>query len=570
MNPRQIQPGVFLLLRRLRLPLIILILVYAVAVLGMTLMPGADDQGRAWHMSFFHAFYFISFLGTTIGLGEVPHPFSDQQRLWAMVSIYGTVTAWLYAIGRLLGTLQDPLFRRIMAEAAFANAVRGRREPFVLLCGYDDAGSLVTRELTEEGIGVVMLDRNSDRVDAIETDGLCMQVPALQANAVEPATLLRAGITHPQCTAVLALTGDDAVNLTVSLNVKLLAPEKPVVCVAHHHHHQAAMARVGIEHIINPNDTFAERLAQALLKPSMHVIYEALTTQNGTAMAEAPAFPRGKWLVCGFGRFGRTVQRHLSQVGIEVRSIDKAAADAAAQQIILGDAMDADTLRTAGIESADGVVVATSDDTTSLAIAMLARELNPAIFIVVRQCERRNTPLFRALGAQINTLSGYIVAAEVLRIIRAPQLSYFLRLARQQNEEWASSLLQRMRENIGDAITETWSLTLDPHHAPAVMRRLGDGAQVLLGDLLRAPDNRELSLKCVALLLQRAGNAGKVLLPGPQESLYPGDRLLLCGREISRGRLHWTLHDDRVLAYVLDGTESRLRRLVTSQRGAGS
>jgi len=207
------------------------------------------------------------------------------------------------------------------------------------------------------------------------------------------------------------------------------------------------------------------------------------------------------------------------------------------------------------------VVVATSDDTTSLAIAMLARELNPGTFIVVRQCERRNTPLFRALDAQINTLSGYIVAAEVLRIIRAPQLSYFLRLARQQNEEWANALLQRMRNNIGDAITESWSLTLDEHSAPALMRRLRDGGPVLLGDLLRAPDNREISLDSIALLLQRRDNTGKILLPGAQESLQAGDRLLLCGREISRGRLRWTLHDDRVLAYVLDATESRLRRM---------
>ena len=83
--------GIFILLRRLRVPLSILILVYAMAVAGFTLVPGIDPQGRPWHMSLLQAFYFVSFLGTTIGLGEIPQPFSDLQRLWATAAIYGTV-----------------------------------------------------------------------------------------------------------------------------------------------------------------------------------------------------------------------------------------------------------------------------------------------------------------------------------------------------------------------------------------------------------------------------------------------------------------------------------------------
>ena len=129
MEVRRTQPGLFLLLRRLRLPLILLIVVYAVAVFGFTLVPGIDAAGQPWRMGFLHAFYFVSFLGTTIGLGEIPQPFSDAQRLWATASIYATVTAWLYGIGALLSTLQDPLFRRILHENRFAAAVRGLREP---------------------------------------------------------------------------------------------------------------------------------------------------------------------------------------------------------------------------------------------------------------------------------------------------------------------------------------------------------------------------------------------------------------------------------------------------------
>ena len=77
--------GVFVLLRRVRTPLILLIVAYAVAVLGFTLVPGVTPAGQPWRMSIFHAFYFVSFLGTTIGLGEIPYPFSDPQRLWGLL-----------------------------------------------------------------------------------------------------------------------------------------------------------------------------------------------------------------------------------------------------------------------------------------------------------------------------------------------------------------------------------------------------------------------------------------------------------------------------------------------------
>ena len=49
-----------LVLRRMRVPLLVLIAAYAVSILGLALVPGVDDQGRPWRMGFFEAFYFVS------------------------------------------------------------------------------------------------------------------------------------------------------------------------------------------------------------------------------------------------------------------------------------------------------------------------------------------------------------------------------------------------------------------------------------------------------------------------------------------------------------------------------
>lgn len=553
------QPGVFLLLRRLRRPLVVLILVYAVAVLGFTLVPGVTPQGEPWRMGFFHAFYFVSFLGTTIGLGEIPQPFSDAQRLWALVAIYATVVAWLYAIGELLATLQDPLFQRIVHENRVRGAVRRLHEPFVLLCGHDDAGTIVSKELSDDGMRVVVVDRNPQRIDSLEVAELRSTVPGLRADAQDPSTLIRAGLTHPCCTAVLALTGDDRANLAIALSAKLLNPAAEVISVAHRHVEQAAMARAGVDHIVNPHDAFAERLATAIRSPSLHVIYEALTTQAATPAAARLDVPSGRWLICGYGRFGRTVRRHLERVGAQTRVIDRDLATDDADLGVRGLATDPAVLREAGLGDADGLVVATDSDIDNLAIAVLARDLQPGIFIVMRQNERKHNPLFDAVRVDLGALSGHMVAAEVLRIIRAPQLSYFLRLARQEDEAWAGALLDRLREAVGDETAESWSVPIDEQHAPAVVAALRGGCTVTVGDLMRAPDNRDLRLRAVPLLLQHV--EGKHLLPSPELELSPGDRLLMAGRAIARARLRLTVNDDSVLDYILHDAQGPGRRL---------
>ena len=541
-------PGVFLLLRRLRAPLILLIVVYAIAVIGFTLVPGRTPSGEPWTMNFFHAFYFVSFLGTTIGLGEIPYPFSDAQRMWATWSIYSTVVTWLYGIGELLATLQDPLFRRIAHEGRFRRAVSRMRDPFVIVCGYGDAGTVVTRELTEDGIGVVVVDKDATRAQVVEVDDLTTSVPALQAAAVDPDVLVQAGIGNPACIATLALTGDDAANLAVALNSRLLAPQVRTVCVAHHHEHHAAMARVGANHIINPADSFAARLAEAITRPSLRVIYESLTTQTMTPATAPACIPRGKWLVCGYGRFGRTVRRQLRQAGMEVSVVADAQHARDVQDplgIVAGNPLDAAALQAAGIGQASGIVVTIADDTLALAITMLARELRPGIFTVVRQSEKSNTPLFDALSPDMAILAGDVVAAEVLRVIRAPQLSYFLNLARREDEAWASHLLGRLRERVGDQVPDSWSVCLDPGEAPAPTAHRAAGHSLRIADLMRSPDNPALWLDAIPLLLQR--ETGKVLLPGDTTPVEIGDKLLLCGTPEARSRLRWTLQDPNAL-----------------------
>ena len=126
----------FLVLRRMRVPVIVLIVIYAISVIGLTLIPGIDAAGQpAPPLSFFHAFYFISYTATTIGFGEIPNAFSNGQRLWVIVCIYLTVVGWSYSVVTLIALLQDKGFQNTLTTNRFARRVGLLKEPFYLICG---------------------------------------------------------------------------------------------------------------------------------------------------------------------------------------------------------------------------------------------------------------------------------------------------------------------------------------------------------------------------------------------------------------------------------------------------
>jgi len=536
----------FLMLRRLRGPLIVLILVYAVAILGLVLIPGVDDRGEAWHMSFFHAFYFVSFMGSTIGFGEIPHPFSDAQRFWVLVSIYFSVFAWLYAIGRSLALLQDPAFRHAITHAGFRHSVRNLREPFYLVCGYGDTGRILTHGLTRRGIRAVVIDHDQERINRADLDDLDLYVPNLRADVVDPANLISGGLKNSYCDGVIAVTNSDHINLKVAISSKLLNSESNVICRSELHDVGINMESFGTNHILNPFDMFAERLAMAVHSPARYIIRDWLTSTSETELREPLFPPKGRWVLCGYGRFGKAVQQFLSYEGIE-STIIEADPDGteAPPDAIRGRGTEADTLSEAGTENAAGIIAGTDDDANNLSIIMTARDLNAGLFTVARQNRQENQAIFEAAELDIVMQRSDLIAREIVTLITNPLLATFLKLmAEKKDEEWCNVLASRISGLTASGVPRVWTLRLSKAAASAVAVTLFRGGRVQLGDLLLDARNRERH-DCLPLLLQRGKKPG--LLPELDTQLELGDQLLLCGAAAAAHRINWTANHQESL-----------------------
>lgn len=544
----------FLILRRLRAPLILLIGIIAVSVLGLTLMPGVDEAGEPHSLSFFHAFYFISYTATTIGFGEIPHTFSDQQRLWVTVCIYLSVIGWAYTLGSVFRLLSDRSLRQAIAMQGFVRAVRRLREPFYLVCGYGETGRLICQALDRMGVRAVVIELDHDKVGEIDLHSYTLDVPALCADAGNPETLEFAGLTHPHCIGVIALTDDDQANLAIAIAARLLAPRLPALCRAEHRETSANMASFGTRHIIDPFERFSETLALALHAPKASQLLGWLTGLPGTRVERQRDPPRGHWIVCGHGRFGRWMVDAMDAEAVPVTIIDLDARPDGVHHWVRGDSTGAEALRQAGIDQATGIVCATGSDIDNLSIAVTARELAPNLFVIVRQNHEANHALFEAFDADITMVPSRIIAHECLAILSTPLLVPFLHEVRTRDEDWCGARLGHLTARLGWTVPEIRSERINLKRAPALYRRLMQGERITLEMLLRSPSERSAALECEVLFLDRDDD-DHLLTPEGSTPIRPGDELLLAGTRRALNDFSLVIANEHTLNYILTGQD---------------
>ena len=543
--------AIFLVLRRMRAPLIVLISLFSVSIAGLTLMPGVDAEGQPWRMDPFEAFYFMSYTATTIGFGEIPYPYTAAQRAWVIVTIYLSVVAWAYAIGSVLSLLQDRGFKEAMGLQRFERRVRRLREPFLIIAGFGQAGQVVARSLDRTDHRLVVLDIEPQRIEALDLAAFKSDVPGLAADASNPFELRRAGLNHEDCAGIIALTNDDEANLAIAMASSLLRPDLPVVCRTLEDSLIERMRAFGEPMIVDPFNLFGDELMLGVRAPQTARLIGWLTSDSGSELPETMTVPQqGRWVVCGYGRFGGHLAADLRRQGIPVTVVDPDAVQGQGVEVIVGDATDPEVLAEARLQDAVALAAATDNDTSNLSVLAAARRANPGLFLVARQNDPSNAPLFEALHVESVLVPTRLVAHEVLTRIGDPSLWRFVQEAQKRSEDWSDDLLDRLISRCGTSRPEIWTLPIDAAGAPSVTAYLAH-AGVAVGPLLHDPQDRDRALDLIPLMIRRGPEV--VLTPDDDEPIHAGDVLLLAGMPYDRRALDTTVSVPAATEYVLTG-----------------
>jgi len=541
----------YLIVRRMRVPLIMMIVVFTVCTIGLSLMPGVDAQGNPTPpMTMFEAFYVISYTATTIGFGEVPQAYSIEQRVWMVLVIYLSVAVWSYTIVAIMGLVSDKGFQNAVRFGRFAQRVRHLREPFYVVCGAGETGSLVCHGLDKLGLRFVVVDLDDARLQELRLGEFRADAPMVVADAAQPAVLRQAGLESPFCRGVVAVVNDDIVNQAIAVTVRLLAPKVPVLARVRGKAIETHIGVFGGDLVINPFDRFAEHLSAALAKPQRYRLREVLTGLEGDPLPEPLRPPRGHWIMCGYGRFGHAVAEQLRAVGNTVSVIDeKNFGDDGVD--VCGTGADENSLQSAGIDEAVGVVAGNASDTKNLAIAVAARDMRPGIFIVTRQNQYANTPLFEAFRGDLPMVPSRIVAQEFLARITTPLLVRFLNDLPSYSEKACCLLADRLSAVNDGRIPVIWASRIDHNEAEGVLGYFAEGKTLTLSQLLAGERMGDAALPVITLLVMRGRQVVK--LPTGDFELHPDDEILFAASDVMYRVVTTRLGNVNVLDFVTSG-----------------
>lgn len=137
------------------------------------------------------------------------------------------------------------------------------------------------------------------------------------------------------------------------------------------------------------------------------------------------------YIVAGYGRIGHRIAQVLQQANIPIVVVENR--DSSIQRLkeddflyVEGDAQDEAILKEAGINRAKGLICTLSSDQDNVFVTLVAREVNPDIFILVRTNEHQNTKKILRAGAN-KVISPYEIGADrMANVILRPNVDQFM------------------------------------------------------------------------------------------------------------------------------------------------
>ncbi len=248
---------------------------FAVALLVLVMAGGTVGymltEGRgAWD-----AFYMTVLALTTV---ESPSNLSRPGQVFTVLLLLGGVGAALYTF-TLLAT--------VVVEGGLPKRLQRRRQQRMLetlsdhfiVCGYGRIGSIVAHQFRRQRVPYVVVERDSERVQAAIEDGAI----GVEADASREEVLKRVGIDRAR--GLIAAVGTDAENVYAVLSARLMRPDLFIVGRAETEDATRKLKRAGANRVISPYQIGAVQIAQTALRPAVVDFVELATSSDNLELA---------------------------------------------------------------------------------------------------------------------------------------------------------------------------------------------------------------------------------------------------------------------------------------------
>lgn len=540
------------------MPFTVIVITYAIAMIGLLIIPGMDNDGNPYQMTIFDAFYFISYTATTIGFGEIPYPFTHEQKMWVSASIYVTVLGWFYGIGTLVSLLQDRLFLSEIAIAKFKRSVKHIKEDFVIVLGYNDRTSVIIKKMIDDDMRVVVIEKEQERADYLHLEGFIPHVPVLVADVHSPISLEYAGIKSIHCKAIISLFESHDLNMRVTLASRILNPHIKIAVRSSTNNETSNLLDVGANIVENPLQIISYQIQMALNAPSLFKIENWLYNIH-TLESKTFSIPKEDILICGFGRLGQSLYEMFvrNEIRPTIVEIDKDKVSLAISKgidtIICGNSEDKELLEKIKINEKKLAIIATDNDTTNLSIISTIKRMNKNTIVIARENEMADFSIFSHAKIDHIFLPDEILIHKTTNAIINPLSDKLIRLLTHKDERWAQQLLVKLVKEIHHNPI-TFELNVNKAEAVELYNYLICPENKITLNILRASRrDRAHHNNIIPLLIVRGEE--DILLPSYDTLLCANDKILFACDENSRDDLEYIVNNIYEFHYIVSGEE---------------
>lgn len=215
--------------------------------------------------SFFDCFYMTAITISTIGYGEIiDMSHNPAGRMF-------TVLVAMFGIGTLTYMLST--FTAFIIEGDMNEAFRRRKmekmidkfSDHFIVCGIEGVGFHILNELHAVERSFVIVDINKDKIEKIMNR--FPQNAYIVGDATDDFTLVKAGIERAR--GLFAVSGDDNMNMVISLTAKQLNPSIKIVARSHELQNIEKMKKAGADAVVSPTFIGGLRMASEMIRPAV-------------------------------------------------------------------------------------------------------------------------------------------------------------------------------------------------------------------------------------------------------------------------------------------------------------
>jgi voltage-gated potassium channel len=248
---------------------------------------------------FLDALYMTIITITTVGFKEI-HELSQKGQIFTIILIISGVGTVLYALSNGAKFVLEGELQEVFGRQRLEKRLKDLNDHYIV-CGYGRMGRIIGRELKQEKLPYVVIEKNSMILD--EKDDTL----ALQGDATKDELLKRAGIERARC--LISVLPTDAENLYVVLSARGLNPSLLIVARAGEEGSGRKLLRAGADRVVSPYHIGGLRMAQTVLKPAV-VDFIEFATKSGNidlqfheiAIQEGSRLENQTLDECGIGR----------------------------------------------------------------------------------------------------------------------------------------------------------------------------------------------------------------------------------------------------------------------------